>query len=395
MGLIDELRKNDKKNLFTSDDLDNVSFKTGFKILDYANGYWKAIKDEKTNTTSYYPMVGIPRGSLCSIIGETGGGKSTLATQMGWNIVKDFDNGLLFIIDCEKSHLRDRIARLTHTDIDEPRITLNKSHTTIEEVLMMFNSICDLKANGGTEYMYEIKLNNDSKKGSVWQYIPTVFIVDSLPKFNSSEYNAEDLGTNMDQARAAKDITRFVNNILDKSWKYNIIWLFINHIRPKLTTNVFTGSSPRELLVLNGATETLPRGAAVQYLSNIYYRIRTGKKDIYTIETDGFTGAKCQVQIAKSRTNVVGTSYPLTFNYYSGFDPIMTEYEYAKSLDLITGKSPFLYFRSNPDMKFSKRTFVEKYHQDEEFRKVVDDALAPHYYSLLGDLPENAVFEPY
>ena len=41
----------------------------------------------------------IPDGNLTVITGPNGGGKSTLATQMGWNIVKDFENGLLFIID--------------------------------------------------------------------------------------------------------------------------------------------------------------------------------------------------------------------------------------------------------------------------------------------------------
>lgn len=393
MGLLEELKKRDKKKLFAFDDITDVSFKTGFKILDYANGYWKAIKDVKTGEVKYYPMVGVPRGSLCSIIGETGGGKSTLATQMGWNIVKDFENGLLFIIDCEKSHLPDRIARLTNTDIDEPRINIVKDKSDIESVLMMFNSICEVKAESGKEYMYEIKDVGEKGK-SVWVYIPTVFIIDSLPKFNSSEYNDENLGTNMDQARAAKDISRFCNNIVDKSWKYNIIWLFINHIRPKVQSNVFSGSAPRELLVLNGATETLPRGAVVQYLSNIYYRLRTGKKEPYTIDSDGFSGTKCQVQIAKSRTNVVGTSYPLTFNYNTGFDPIMTEYEYANSLGLIGGKSPYLYFISNPEVKFSRKLIRERYY-DDEFRKIMNNALAPHYYSLLGDLPDNAVFEPY
>ena len=55
MGLLEELKKRDKKKLFAFDDITDVSFKTGFKILDYANGYWKAIKDIKTGIKNISP----------------------------------------------------------------------------------------------------------------------------------------------------------------------------------------------------------------------------------------------------------------------------------------------------------------------------------------------------
>jgi hypothetical protein len=64
-------------------------------------------------------------------------------------------------------------------------------------------------------------------------YIPTAFIIDSLPSFNSKDFNTADLGTNMDPARASRDVSRFFNNCLDRMSKYNITFFVVNHIRPK------------------------------------------------------------------------------------------------------------------------------------------------------------------
>ena len=194
---------------------------------------------------------------------------STLAIQMGWNMVKRFDDGMLLIIDCEKTNLRQRIANLTNTKYDEDRIKLIKSHTTIEDVLDMFNKLCDVKEAGGKKYMYEIKTGARSS----WHYIPTVVIIDSLPAFNSKEYNVEDLGNNIDQMKASKDITRFYTNVLDRAWKYNFIFIVINHIRPNTVMNPYA-QPPRGLLMINSQTESLPRGFVAQYYSNTYLELR-------------------------------------------------------------------------------------------------------------------------
>lgn len=383
MSFLQELEANDKKGLFKSDD-NTVSYSTGITVLDYANGFWNETVDKDGNKI-VIPMLGIQGGSMVSVIGGTGNGKSTLAIQIGWNVVKNFEDGVLFIVDCEKTNIRQRIANLTRTDYDEPRIRLMKSHTSIEDVLDIFNKICDMKESGGKKYMYEVQMGGRK----FWTYVPTVFIIDSLPSFNSKEYNVEDLGNNIDQMKASKDITRFYTNVLDRAWKFNCIFITINHIRPNTIMNPYAPPPPG-LMMINPQTETLPRGTVAQYFSNTYFRIKSKKSAAYTMEDDGFNGYKCEISMAKSKTNMVGTSFPVTFNTSTGFDPIYSIYEFANSLGLVQGRNPYLSIKGFEDRKFNRKDFFTLMSVDKEFREGVLRVLKPYYEGLLGVKKELA-----
>lgn len=379
MAFWEELEQNDKKGLFKSDN-NTVSYPTGITVLDYANGYWTTVTDEN-GEEKVIPVIGIQAGSLISIISEVGGGKSTLSTQIGWNIVKPFDDGLLYIVDCEKTVIRRRVANLCRCDYDEPRIKIAKNHTSIEDVLDAFKKVCDLKEASGKKMMYEVKGRSYGEK-SFWQYVPTVFIIDSLPSFNSSEYNVDDLGNNIDQMRASKDITRFYTNVLDRAWKYNVIFIVINHIRTNTNMNPYQ-TPPRGLLMLNPMTESLPRGSVAQFFSTTYFRIRTKKSAAYCEDEDGFNGYKCEISLAKSKSNMVGTSFPVTFNLQKGFDPIYSIYEFANSLGLIKGRNPYLTI-DGVDRKFNRKEFVNLMTGDKLFRESVLTVLKPYFEGLLG-----------
>ena len=386
MSFFQELEAGDKKGIFKSDD-NTVSYSTGITVLDYANGFWNETVDEDGNKI-YVPMIGLQGGSMVSIIGSTGAGKTTLAIQIGWNIVKRFEDGMLFAVDCEKTMTRQRITNLVGADYDEPRIRLVKSHTSIEDVLDNFNKVCDLKEAGGKKYMHEVKVG----ARTFWQYVPTVYIIDSLPSFNSKEYNVEDLGNNIDQMKASKDITRFYTNVLDRAWKFNCIFLVINHIRPNTIMNPYA-PPPQGLLMINPQTETLPRGTVPQYFSNTYFRIKTKKSAAYTVEDDGFVGYKCDIIMAKSKTNVVGTSFPVTFNSANGFDPIYSIYEFASSLGLVQGRNPYLTIKGFEDRKFNRKEFNTLMTVDKDFREGVLRALKPYYEGLLGAKKESTTDE--
>ena len=381
MSLIEEISKTDKNKLFVSND-NVISYETGFTVLDYANGYWTLVRDKDGNE-KVIPMLGIQAGSLISIISEVGGGKSTLASQIGWNIVKKFEDGLLIYVDCEETAIKQRITNICKCKYDDPRIIINRDRCSIEDVLTMFNDICDKKEAAGKTYMYEIKDRSYDGK-PFWQYVPTVFIIDSLPQFNSKEYNTEDLGNNVDQMKASKDVTRFYTNVLLKCWKYNVIFIVINHIRPN--TNITPYSTPpRGLLMLNPMTESLPRGTVAQYYSTTYFRIKTKKSNAYTMAEDGFVGYKCEVSLAKTKSNVVGTSFPLTFNLKTGFDNIYSLFEFAKENDLIKGKNPYLRFENYEERKFSRKEFYTLMCADPVFRERVLKILKPYFEELLGD----------
>ena len=379
MSLMAELDAGDKKGLFKSND-SFVNYSTGILPLDYANGFWLTVDDE--NGYRKVPVTGIIGGTFVSIIGSTGSGKSTFADQVGYNIIKPFEDGMLFHIDCELTNLKERMIQITGTDPRDDRLRLKKDHIYIEDVMDMFNQICEIKEKSGNMYKYEVEDRTfDGKK--FLAYVPTVFVIDSLPSFNSRDNRTdEDLGTNMDAARAAKDVTRFFTNCLGRMMKYNITVITINHIVPKVSPDPYN-QPPKGLMMLK-PTEQVNRGYAAQYYSQNYFRIETMKSNMYKVEDVGFQGMKASIQIAKTKTAFVGSSIDACFNGDIGFDPIFSLYEYSKSIGLIDGRNPYLYLNGLSEYKFSRRDFRSKFLGEKNFRDAFMGTLQPHLESLLG-----------
>lgn len=214
-------------------------------------------------------------------------------------------------------------------------------------------------------------------------YVPTVFIIDSLPSFNSSEnHTEEDLGTNMDAARAAKDITRFFTNCLGRMLRYNITILTINHIVPKVIADRF--SPPPKGLMMLKPNESLNRGYAAQYYSQNYFRVEGMKSNMYKREDVGFDGFKASIQIAKTKTAFVGSTVDACFNGEIGFDPIYSLFEYASTMGLIEGRNPFLYIHGCPEYKFSRKDFRMKFLGEKDFNNAFMSAILPYLEAMLG-----------
>lgn len=380
MGFLEELKANDKKGLFRSDD-NTISFPTGFHALDYANGYYQTVKIN--GEYKHIRRLGIPPG-FTTIIGSSGVGKSTFCLGAGWNIVKRFSNGQFIYVDCEKTMTKQRIIEVTGASPEDPRITLMKERTAIEDVLELLDEICERKEANKSEIQIEIK--DQSLDGKPYKiYPPTVVVIDSLPSFNGRDYDDTSLGSNVDGMRGAKDVSRFFTNCLDNATKYNIVFLVVNHIRPKAEMNPY--AQPPKGLMMLGQAEQLPRGAVAQYYSTTYFRINSKRSDAYTIEDNGFTGFKCIIQLAKTKSNVVGTSFPVAFTG-DGFDPYYSIYEFANSIGLIKGRNPYLYFEGLEDLKFNRKDFVPRMKFEEGFGPRVMAVMRPYFDMLLGDKPK-------
>ena len=380
MGFLEELKANDKKGLFRSDD-NTVSFPTGFHALDYANGYYQTVKIN--GEYKHIRRLGIPPG-FTTIIGSSGVGKSTFCLGAGWNIVKRFSNGQFIYVDCEKTMTKQRIIEVTGASPEDPRITLMKERTAIEDVLELLDEICERKEANKGEIQIEIK--DQSLDGKPYKiYPPTVVVIDSLPSFNGRDYDDTSLGSNVDGMRGAKDVSRFFTNCLDNATKYNIVFLVVNHIRPKAEMNPYA-QPPKGLMIL-GQAEQLPRGAVAQYYSTTYFRINSKRSDAYTMEDNGFTGFKCIIQLAKTKSNVVGTSFPVAFTG-DGFDPYYSIYEFANSIGLIKGRNPYLYFEGLEELKFNRKDFVPRMKFEEGFGPRVMAVMRPYFDMLLGDKPK-------
>ena len=380
MGFLEELKANDKKGLFRSDD-NTISFPTGFHALDYANGYYQTVKIN--GEYKHIRRLGIPPG-FTTIIGSSGVGKSTFCLGAGWNIVKRFSNGQFIYVDCEKTMTKQRIIEVTGASPEDPRITLMKERTAIEDVLELLDEICERKEANKSEIQIEIK--DQSLDGKPYKiYPPTVVVIDSLPSFNGRDYDDTSLGSNVDGMRGAKDVSRFFTNCLDNATKYNIVFLVVNHIRPKAEMSPY--AQPPKGLMMLGQAEQLPRGAVAQYYSTTYFRINSKRSDAYTIEDNGFTGFKCIIQLAKTKSNVVGTSFPVAFTG-DGFDPYYSIYEFANSIGLIKGRNPYLYFEGLEDLKFNRKDFVPRMKFEEGFGPRVMAVMRPYFDMLLGDKPK-------
>lgn len=379
MSLMQELDAGDKKGLFRSND-NFVNYSTGIIPLDYANGFWLTVEHE--GVIERVPITGIIGGTFISIIGAMGTGKSTFADQLGFSIIKPFENGMLFHIDCEVTNLKERMVQICGTDPRDDRLRLKKDTIYIEDVMDMFNQICEIKEKSGNLYKYEVEDRTFDGK-SFLAYEPTVFVIDSLPSFNSKDNRTdEDLGTNMDGARAAKDIERFFNNCLGRMMKYNITVITINHIRPKVIIDPYN-QPPKGLMMLK-LSESVTRGYAAQYYSQNYFRLDAIKSNMYKKDDVGFNGYMAQIQIAKSKTAFIGSTINACFNGDLGFDPVFSLFEYAKSIGIIEGRNPYLYLSGLSEFKFSRRDFRAKFLGESVFRNAFMGGLQPHLDALLG-----------
>ena len=219
MGFLEEFQANDKRGLFKSDNT-TFTFPTGFKALDYANGYYQTVM--VNGEYQYIKRLGIAPGFI-TVIGTTGVGKSTFCLCVCGNIIRQYKNAQMIYHDCEQTMTMQRIIEVTGCNPDDPRFILNKTNTSIEDVLEMLDIICERKEANKSEIM--ITVTDQSIDGKPYKiYPPTIMVIDSLPSFNSKEYDDKTLGSNIDGMRGSKDVSRFFSNCLDKCTKYNIIF---------------------------------------------------------------------------------------------------------------------------------------------------------------------------
>lgn len=380
MGLIESLQASDKKGLFKSND-SFVNYSTGLLPLDYANGFWMTQIDPDSGEMIREPIPGVLGGKLILLFGTTGSGKTTLATQIGYRIIKDFDDGVMMLVDCEQTALKERICSITNNDQDDPRIILNVDNTSIEDVLEIVNELCALKEDGGKQYMYEVK-NRTYHRKPIMVYVPSVIIIDSLRQFNPKNKDVVTLGNNMDNAREAQAIARFLDNVINRINKYNITIIYTNHIQPKIEANPY--AQPPRGLMLSPQTETLPRGTRPLFLAHTAIRANSIKSNMYTKDDVGFDGFVVNLMLAKSKTNFIGATLNVAFNASKGFDPIYTMFEFAKQCGIVQGKNPNLYIEGMDDMKFSRKNFAQKMMDNPEFNRRFMRTIQPYLEALLG-----------
>lgn len=372
----------------------DVAYSTGFLALDYLNGTVVHVKDKDRDFK--YNSVGIVDGCAVTCIGRTGCGKSTLIVQMAANIIRKFPGAAIFHDDLEGGSTGARRAILTRFTAEElqQRYVYRNTGVTAENLYQRIKTIHDEKISNPSEYEYDTGLF-DTRGGRIFKFIPTVYIVDSLPMLMPEKVTEEEeLTGQMTVTSGAKVNTRVIKSIVPMLKAANIILLSINHILDDVVINPMQRSKSQVAYLKPG--ERLPGGKAFIYLANNMFRLDDDQK-LTDAKDYGVNGAIVNVTIVKSRTNKSGKSIPLVLDMETGFDPILSLFAFLKSVGRINDKGSYKSI-GDSDIKFFQKDFKRKLMESPELQKVFADECNVELSKLLStgdveDMNDEALFD--
>lgn len=365
----------------------DVAYSTGFLALDFLNGTLVHVKD-KDKDYKYYSC-GLADGSIVMVIGRSGCGKTTFVEQMAANIVRPFEEGIIFEDNIEGGIIESRRLELSGFSPDEinTRYVVRNSGISNETVYQRIKMIYDLKISKRKELEYDTGLE-DIHGNRIYKLVPTVYILDSLAMLSPDNIIEDDeLGTSMSQTASAKSNSVLFKSLTPLLKTANIIILVINHIQDDISINPMQRKKSQLAFLKQG--ETLPGGRKPVYLSNNIIRLDDATKlksdEAFKIESGNIT----MVTLLKSRSNRSGKSIPLIFNPVIGYDPILSLFYFVKSENILKGAGAYLYIESYPDVKFSQATFKDKYLNDPVLREEFHKAVVPCLQKLVPEIDEQ------
>ena len=371
----------------------DVQYSSGFLSIDYKNGH-RVRATTKDNKTVEYDSVGITDGSINMVIGRSGCGKSTWVVQVGANIVRDFDHGLIFIDQLESGMLEDRTIQLTGFDpeVYDKRVKVRNAGITVESVYLQIKAIHDIKLSHEDIYRYDTGLV-DSRGRGITKFQPTVYIIDSLPLLMPSRLMDEDeLGGQMSTTAQAKALAMLVRRCTQICKEANIIVFAINHITQKLEVNAFTHT--KGLTSGLRQNESVPGGVTPLYIANGIFRLDDGTK-VTRDKEFGIDGVHVIISNVKSRSGMIGVNSEsdVIYNYAIGFDPDLALFIMLKNAGKINGAGAYLYLGDRDDKKFSQKQFKEKLLTDPEFCEIFMEECFKHLYGELSYLEQVAAIK--
>lgn len=344
----------------------DVGYSTGFLNFDFRNG--AIIKVKKGDKEAKYYSIGVVDGSMCTIIGRSGCGKTTWAVQSACNIIRPFKTSCVYIDSIEGGITKTRLEVLSGFTGDEldNRVIERNTGITAENFYQRMKLIHDLKINNRADYEYNTGLY-DNKGNIIYKLEPTVYILDSFAILMPDSYTSEDeLSGQMAATSTAKTNGAILKRIIPMLKSANIILFIINHINQKVEINPFSHSRNQLQYLKQG--ETLPGGNASIYLANNIIRFDDMNK-LKEDEGFGIDGALVQVSLMKSRTNKAGKGVPLVFNQSIGFDPDLSLFILLKENEKIHGAGVGYYLESCKDIKFSQKNFKDKLISNPELKQ--------------------------
>ena len=358
MQLFNEQTKKSKDLSQASEMTYSVSYPMGFLNLDFANGYIQEVGDKLR-----YEL-GLSDGSINMVISDSGVGKTTLVTQMACNIIKNFENGIIFYEQAEVGTNIQRIKNLSGFSDEEfiKRFKIRDAGITIQSLFARVRMIYDLKMANKDKFMYNTGLNDQYGK-PLFKFEPTIVIIDSVKMVMSENNFSNEQATNMDGATNAKANSDYYVRMAPMCRMANIIIISINHITTRINTGY--GHMKPELPYLKEG-EHIVGGKSLSYIQNNIFRLDL-KTKLKPEEGFGIMGSVVSIDVVKSRTN---KSYKgkceLIFDQDLGYDPDLSLVWMLKTNDVLEGSGAYLKL-PGCETKFSLRQFKNILYSDQEF----------------------------
>ena len=359
MGIIlDELRKKNAKtgNKLIGGVISNIGYPTKLLPLDFRNGYQVDVFDPETNQPiDKLANIGIFGGTFVTVCGKSGTAKTAFCVQACAEICRKYDQSEIYHIDAEGSSNISRLSILTKYSIKEmmEKYKYIEEVTAIEDIFDLINSIAEIKLSNREAFTVQTTKRNEFGE-YMQQLAPTCVIIDSIPMLITKELEEEKgMASQTYSNRLAKVISQFYKRLRPVIKKANIIVFVINHLNAKIDINPMQ-KTQAQLMYLK-SDESMPGGNAPIYLAQTVFKFVTCGK--YTDEKDGFNGFQLRVEFLKSKTNRAGSSCTIVYDMNNGFDYYRTILEFCKEKELVEGRNPYCYFRSNPNLKFNTKNF--------------------------------------
>ena len=380
--LMDEIKKIDKKGLFTADTVPTFGFPTGLTLYDALNGFLVTVpnKDFTEIVDSWYNM-GVMGGQFVMEIGNSGTGKTALAIQAGSNMVAPYEYGMFLHADAEHTSEKRHIMKLNHwrPDMMEDRYRM-LDIAWIEDMQEVLVNLARVKLENRKALTVDTGFK-DSFGKPIKILAPTAVLMDSLPMFQCKELLNEKTGminadagiSNAHDMRTAAAYSKFFRLLRPLIYQANITVFITNHIKTKPQMGFIPTQSKLQGLA---PEESLPGGTAPIYLSSSLNRlIYKGKCQI---KDHGFEGFKVACLSLKSKTNRSDLRVELVYRHNYGFDNNLSLLNFANEMGIVQGRNPYRYFKSNPNVKFNSKDFIAEISRQPEIVDLLKKETDPY-----------------
>lgn len=306
-----------------------TTFSTGIDLLDAVMGGGFAI------------------GTLGSVVGSPGSGKSMLAIQSLGSAQQIFKGDVLCLyLDSEEATTTVRMANL---GVKFPKIK-PYNDITVEKVFVILENLCAYK----------------EMKGIVDQ--PSIIIWDSVANtLTTREREVEDINSAI--GYKGRMLSILIPKYISKMSKYNVSMIAINQLRDSIQI----GPTPvaKDLNFMRQG-KTIPGGNAFKF--NAFHLLDMRAKSALDPAKYGFDGIMCEVKCIKNKLFPPNIKIDIVGDFVRGFSNFWTNYTFLVDNKRLTPGS-WNWLNSMPNKKFRTKDAKNMYDTDQEFKQAFDESV--------------------